>query len=170
MGRVLEAPATRGTHVSAHHDHRACTDAVLVAAHEAAIARGVRLTDLRAEGLGIVAQSHKAIRAYEILERMQKARRQEKPVAPPTVYRALEFLAEQGFVHRINSLNAFVACYAAGEKHRGMFLICESCGTVAELADPDVDNAIAQAVRTAGYQASHEMIEITGICPSCKGI
>ncbi len=170
MGRVLEAPATRGTHVSAHHDHRACSDAVLVAAHETAETRGLRLTGLRTEVLGIVAQSHKAIGAYEILERMQKARRQEKPVAPPTVYRALEFLTKEGFVHRINSLNAYVACYAVGEKHRGMFLICEACGTVTELADPDVDAAIGQAVRAAGYQAAKEMIEITGICPSCKGI
>lgn len=170
MPRMLEAPATRGSHVSAHHDHRACSDSVLVAAHEAAQARGVRLTDLRAEVLGLVAQSHKAVGAYEILERMQKARRSEKPVAPPTVYRALEFLTEQGFVHRINSLNAYVACYAAGEKHRGMFLICEACGTVAELTDADVENAITNAVRTAGYQSTREMIEITGICPSCKGI
>ena len=124
---------------TATHDHAACRTSALAAAARLAERRGLRLTATRARVLEIVAEHHKPIGAYDILQRLAGERGR---AAPPTVYRALAFLVEQGFVHRIDSLNAFVACFDAEHRHDAGFLICQTCRTVEEIAEPSLGEHI----------------------------
>lgn len=137
------------------------------AAERLADARGLRLTPTRARVLEIVAESHKPVGAYEILERLSGERGR---VAPPTVYRALSFLMEQGFVHRIEQLNAFVACFGADRDHEAGFLICERCKTVEEIAEPALAKAIAAAVATHRFKPARAVVEISGLCAACAAV
>lgn len=151
--------------MTAHvHDHGACRSAALDAAHRLAQSRGLRLTPTRARVLEIVAESHKPLGAYDILERLSGERGR---VAPPTIYRALSFLVEQGFVHRIEQLNAFVACFGAETSHEAGFLICETCKTVEEVAEPALARAIAAAVSAHRFKPTRAVVEITGLCATC---
>ncbi|MEW8051409.1 MAG: Fur family transcriptional regulator, partial [Candidatus Thiodiazotropha sp.] len=89
--------------------------------------------------------------------------------APPTVYRSLDFLLENGLIHRINSLNAFVGCDHPGLDHAAQFFICRGCGQAAELDDAKIESAIADHARRIGFSIERRSIEITGICTHCKG-
>jgi Fur family zinc uptake transcriptional regulator len=88
--------------------------------------------------------------------------------APPTVYRALDFLQQHGLVHRIASLNAFTGCNHAHERHTGMFLICQGCRNVAELTSDGVSGAVAQATAKEGFLPVETTIEVAGLCPRCQ--
>ena len=142
------------------HDHRACMDATLLAAERL----GAKLTPLRRRVLEIVLESHKPVGAYDLLGHL--ARDGKRP-APPTVYRALDFLRGQGFVHRIDSLSAFVACFAPQKAHRSHFLLCRTCGRAAEIENPTLDGALEAAARALGFAPEHETVEITGKCREC---
>lgn len=148
------------------HDHAHCRASALEAAARLAESRGARLTPTRARVLEIVAESHKPIGAYDILERLSRERGH---AAPPTVYRALGFLVEQGFVHRIDSLNAFLACFDAERAHDAGFLICERCKTVEEIADPALSAAVRSTVATRGFHPRRSVVEISGLCAACAG-
>jgi len=127
--------------------------------------RGQRLTRIRRDVLLTLLASHQPLGAYEIMDRL--APDGPRP-APITVYRALEFLRENGLVHRIESRNAFVACvhaHAAGELV--VFLICERCGTVGEAASDEVAVKLRSAARAAGFMPKSPVIEISGICTHC---
>jgi Fur family zinc uptake transcriptional regulator len=131
------------------------------------VERGQRLTPIRRRVLAALLGSHKPLGAYEIIERI--APRGPRP-APITAYRALEFLRENGFVHRIESRNAFIACvhnHAAGELV--VFLICERCGDVGEASSQDVTATLSSAARAAGFTPKSPVIEISGICTHCGG-
>jgi len=149
----------------ADHDHDHCIDTALQEATVRCAARGARLTALRARVLEIVWQSHRPLGAYGILEVLHQDGRR---AAPPTVYRALEFLLEHGLVHRIASLNAFIGCPHPGHPGTGQFLICGHCGSVAELDDADVEGAIGRGAGTLGFQVHHHTVEVTGLCPLCQ--
>ncbi len=146
------------------HDHGRCVSSALNAAETLCRQRSVRLTPLRRRVLELVWADHKPVGAYEILEVLQR----EGRAAPPTVYRALDFLQEQGFVHRLASLNAYVGCAHPGTPHAGQFLICQSCRELAELTDPGVAAAIEQSSQAAGFDAQRQTVEIHGICPRCQ--
>jgi Fur family zinc uptake transcriptional regulator len=146
------------------HDHASCQSTVRVAAERLSAARGLRLTESRARVLEIVAESHKPVGAYDILQRLAVERGR---AAPPTVYRALEFLVEQGLVHRIDSLNAFVACFDPERSHDAGFLICEKCRTVEEVADPSLGQAVKSAVAASGFVPRRSVVEISGLCAAC---
>lgn len=126
--------------------------------------RGARLTSLRRRVLEVVWGGHKPVGAYDILEVLRGER---GVAAPPTVYRALEFLMEQGLIHRVESLNAYVGCSAPGTEHGSRFLICRSCGRAAEIDDTRLDDAIAETAAAAGFTVEHRTVEITGLCPAC---
>ena len=143
-----------------HHDHRDCVVATL----EAAGRLGAALTPLRRQVLEIVLESHRPMGAYDVLG--QLARTGKRP-APPTVYRALDFLTRAGFVHRIDSLSAFVACFAPAKAHRSHFLLCRACGRAAEIEDTALDAALAKAARSGGFAPERETVEITGMCLEC---
>jgi Fur family transcriptional regulator, zinc uptake regulator len=149
------------------HDHSHCAEAVLARAEALSTARGVRLTPIRRQVLQALAATHQPIGAYELIERLEDAG--GKRPAPITVYRALDFLLEQGFAHRIESRNAFIAC-AHDHKDGGvvMFLICESCGTVGEAESAAVGLALADAAGRIGFQPRGQVIEIAGICAHCR--
>jgi Fur family zinc uptake transcriptional regulator len=150
--------------MSAAHDHHACMADTLAAAESLAQSRGEKLTKLRRRVLEIVLESHRPAGAYDILGAL--ARDGGKP-APPTVYRALDFLRAQGFVHRIDSLNAFAACFAPAKAHRSHFLLCRACGSASEIEDATLESALAAAASRTGFTAENETVEITGLCADC---
>ncbi len=149
-----------------NHDHARCASDALAYAEAQCAARSQRLTPIRRQVLETLLASHNPLGAYEIIDRM--ASRKRRP-APITVYRALDFLRENGLVHRIESRNAFVAC---GHNHSGgdlvVFLICERCGAVGEVPGGAVAEALKAASRAAGFAPKNPLIEIVGICAHCR--
>jgi len=147
------------------HDHARCASTALAHAEAQCAARAQRLTPIRRQVLEVLLSSHKPLGAYEIIERLTGDTRP----APITVYRALDFLRDNGLVHRIASRNAFVAC---AHNHAGddlvVFLICERCGAVGEAPSGEVAEALKAASRTAGFSAKSPLIEIAGICSHCR--
>jgi Fur family zinc uptake transcriptional regulator len=150
---------------SGRHDHRRCVATALSKADAACSASGRRLTPLRRRVLELVWGSHTPVKAYDLLATLGRERDQ---AAPPTVYRALDFLQEAGLVHRIASLNAYVGCGEPGETHAGQFLICVRCGTVAELDEPALSATIAASAARLGFEVRRETIEIEGVCADCR--
>ena len=124
-----------------------------------------RLTKQRKRVLELVWKSHKPVGAYAILEQL---RNEGFNGAPPTVYRALDFLLEHGLIHRIECLNAYTGCAHPGNQHTGQFLICSRCQRVAELDDTNVNNAIKKSAQDFGFKANHQVIEIQGLCHQCQ--
>jgi Fur family zinc uptake transcriptional regulator len=164
-------PSKRSPLAFSNHDHRQCIDSAVSTARQLCEERGVRLTPLRAQVLELVWQSHRPLGAYAILELLaQEEGEGGKPrrLAPPTVYRALEFLQEQGLVHRLSSLNAFIGCQHPHQHHHSQFLICRSCQAVVEIADGGINEAIQAAAGRAGFAAEGAGVEITGRCPGCR--
>jgi Fur family zinc uptake transcriptional regulator len=147
------------------HDHRACIEAALSVAEEVCARRGARLTDIRRRVLKLVWRQHGPIGAYDVLEMLG---RNGQRVAPPTVYRALDFLVENGLVHRIETQNAFVGCGEPRTRHTGQFLICRVCRSVGELADPTIVRVVQDRARRLGFDAETQTIEIHGLCPECR--
>ncbi len=163
---MTKANAELGGFAAEGHDHDRCVADALAAAESVCHARGARLTPLRRAVLEVVWESHEPIGAYDILRTLQARGRR---AAPPTVYRALDFLGAHGLVHRIESLNAFVGCPAPDRPHAGQFLICRLCGAAAELADPSVRAAIDAGAARAGFAVEDRTVEVTGLCPACRG-
>jgi Fur family zinc uptake transcriptional regulator len=147
------------------HDHGRCVGSALAQADEICRRQGLRLTELRRRVLELVWQSHAPIGAYRLMELLGQER---GAVAPPTVYRALDFLGQHGLVHRIESLNAFVGCRRPAATHRAWFLICSECGRVAEFDDAELSEGLDRRVQAAGFVADGERIEIVGSCAECR--
>lgn len=147
------------------HDHGSCVKDALARADALCATRGVRLTAQRARVLELVWSSHKPRGAYAILEDLSA---DGKRVAPLTVYRALDFLLEQGLIHRIESQNAFVGCPDPGTAHMGQFLVCTCCGEATELTDPRIAAIIAESAAARGFTIKRQTVEVTGICPACR--
>jgi len=150
---------------TAGHDHAACVHEALARADAICERRGARLTPLRRRVLELVWSGHRPIGAYDILGVLHGER---GGAAPPTVYRALEFLLEIGLVHRIESLNAFVGCTKPGTDHAWQLLICRSCGRVAEIGDAGLDAAVSEAAARSGFTVQRRTIELAGLCPVCR--
>lgn len=148
------------------HDHGRCVAHALEAAEAECRRRGARLTDVRRRVLELVWHSHAPVGAYALLETLG---REGFCAAPPTVYRALDFLLAHGLIHRIERLNAFAGCTRPGTPHAGQFLLCERCGTAAELDDPAIDAAIAAAAGRLGFTVARQTVEVDGLCPACRG-
>jgi len=147
------------------HDHRHCLKDALDRAAALCRRRGVRLTPLRRRVLELVWGGHRPLGAYDILDALKMERR---GAAPPTVYRALDFLRQQCLVHRIESRNSFVGCPEPDRPHGGQFLICRTCGQAAELNDARIDDAIRLSAARAGFAVARRTIEIEGECPTCQ--
>jgi Fur family zinc uptake transcriptional regulator len=149
------------------HDHQKCIDGALRRAQALCQRQGARLTAQRRRILELIWRSHVPVGAYELLALLNKA--EQRPAAPPTVYRALDFLQSHGLVHRIESLNAYVGCAYPGRQHAGQFLICNDCGSAAELHDPRVASAIAEGAASTGFEVRRQTVEVEGRCPRCQG-
>jgi Fur family zinc uptake transcriptional regulator len=128
--------------------------------------QGLRLTTLRRRVLELVWQSHKPLGAYDILAVLSDE--DGRRAAPPTVYRALDFLLENGLVHRIASLNAFTGCNHPTHAHQGQFLICRLCHAAIELQHPAISNAVVDAAAGVGFAVEGQTVEIVGVCAGCK--
>ena len=115
--------------------------------------------------LELVWSGHRPVGAYALLDRL---RRDGRSAAPPTVYRALEFLQHRGLVHRLASLNAYCGCAHPGEAHPVQFLICRDCGTAAELVDRRVGEAIGRSAAAHGFEIRDRVIELSGRCRGCR--
>jgi Fur family zinc uptake transcriptional regulator len=149
----------------AGHDHALCVDEALETAETLCIERGARLTPLRRRVLELVWSSHRPVGAYDILGRLDDGRR--KP-APPTVYRALEFLIDHGLVHRIESMNAYLGCNHPEDAHAGQFLICRDCGDVDEMDDDEIRETLRRKAGERGFDARSQTVELVGYCAKCK--
>jgi Fur family zinc uptake transcriptional regulator len=146
------------------HDHSKCVSEALDTAEHLCVVRGVQLTPIRHQVLSLIWESHKAVKAYELLDRFKPLKNAAKPA---TIYRALDFLIEQGLVHRIESLNAFVGCSRSGHQHEQLLLICNRCHDVEERPATDVMAALADEIAQAGFVAHSKAIEIQGLCRQC---
>lgn len=151
---------------SRRHDHRACIADALAQARAICAEQGGRLTPQRQQVLELVWREHKPVGAYELLERLREAGHK---AAPPTVYRALDFLITHGLIHRIESLNAFTGCTTPGTPHRGQFLVCSQCQHVAELDDSAINYQLDASARQLGFVIERQTVEISGLCPRCRG-
>lgn len=127
--------------------------------------RGRRLTPIRRKVLELLLRHGRSLKAYELLEAM----RAEHPgAAPPTVYRALDFLMEEGLIHRLDAVNAWTACLdAAGDPH-DLLVVCTGCGAVAEVSDPVMSQQLAKRVAMTGFALATQETEIRALCPQCQ--
>lgn len=160
MGKPMSSPF-----LPERHDHSACIDTALTQARAVCAEQGGRLTPQRQQILELVWQEHKPVGAYTLLERL---REQGRKAAPPTVYRALEFLLEQGLIHRIESLNAYTGCTAPGTPHHGQFLVCSRCRQVVEVDDQCINQQLDQSARRMGFEIERQTVEICGLCTGCR--
>jgi Fur family transcriptional regulator, zinc uptake regulator len=127
--------------------------------------QGLHLTPLRQQVLAILAESSAPLGAYAIID--QLSRREGKPIAPPTVYRTLDFFLEHGFVYKIESRNAYAPCEHLGHAHHGALLLCEKCGRSDEIEDVTLDRLLLEAAARAGFAPHRQMVELVGLCRDC---
>lgn len=147
------------------HDHSACRAGGLEAVERHCAEHRLKLTPVRRRVMEILLEEHRALGAYEILDRL---REEGHGSQPPVAYRALDFLTSHGFAHKIERLNAFTACLHPGEVHAPVILICRICNAVAEgVADPDQGNLTRVAAET-GFLIERTVTEAEGICPNCQ--
>ncbi|MGO4907581.1 transcriptional repressor [Pseudorhodobacter sp. W20_MBD10_FR17] len=147
------------------HDHSHCANTGLARAEAILATRKLRLTPVRREALHILLQEHRALGAYDVLDRLAQAGFGKQP---PVAYRALEFLVEQGLAHKIRRLNAFAACMHPETDHAPVFLICRACNALAETAAEPVRAALTAAAQSIGFTIERTSIEALGLCPNCK--
>lgn len=153
----------------AAHDHAACVARALAAADARAERQGLRLTQIRRRVLEILLEEHRALGAYDVLSRLQA---EGHAGQPPIAYRALDFLTKAGLAHRIERLNAYVACTTPdthGEaNHTPFFMICRVCETVAEVGTPNIGTGISDTAKAAGFAIDAVAIEAEGLCTACQ--
>jgi Fur family transcriptional regulator, zinc uptake regulator len=146
-----------------HHVHDG--DAFVREVERACEQRGLRLTPIRANALRLIADAGRPIKAYDLLDQMKAT---HDAAAPPTVYRALDFLLEHGFIHKLASINAYVGCHhPAGEQHAVPFLICDNCQSATELEDADVVDSLEASARALGFMPQAQTLEVHGLCAAC---
>jgi len=127
---------------------------------------GLQLTPLRRQVLAILAESSAPLGAYAIMD--QLSRRESKPIAPPTVYRTLDFFLANGFVHKIESRNAYAPCAHLGHDHQGILLICGRCGRTDEIENANFDKLVQATAAKVGFVTQRQVVEIEGLCESCR--
>jgi Fur family zinc uptake transcriptional regulator len=150
------------------HDHRKCVHTALSTAEAMCKARGEKLTPVRKRVLELVWASHRPVGAYALLDSL---RADGRSGAPPTVYRALEFLLHNGFVHRIESRNAFIACpFQHGRDDLVVFMICERCGGVDEAVSDDPRAALTRLAERQGFTPHARVLELAGRCAHCAPV
>jgi len=146
------------------HDHDVCRNQALTQAEEILARTGGRLTRDRKAVLDALLDSHQAQGAYELMDRIDWHGRRP---APAVIYRALDFLVSHGLAHKIESLNAFMACPQAGSPHKPMIMICTSCSQVAEFEAPAIGRAITRSAKESGFIAHSTTVEVSGLCETC---
>ena len=148
----------------AQHDHKTCMSDAMTTADARCAADGLRFTPVRRKVLEILLQDHRALGAYTILD---KLREDGFGSQPPIAYRALDFLVAHGLAHKIERLNAFIACAHTNHSHTPAFMICRLCDAVAEALSSETRGALRDAAGATGFRIERTVIEAEGICPSC---
>jgi len=151
--------------VAEPHDHACCIEHALAQAEQVCAERGERLTPLRRDILRHIWASHKPVKAYELLSQLSAS---HGKMAPPTVYRILDFLQQVGLIHRLESLNCYIGCADPTHHHEGQFFICECCGGVAEITDTGLQSRLARTASAMGFRMGRGTIEISGRCQHCQ--
>jgi Fur family zinc uptake transcriptional regulator len=146
------------------HDHSQCVASALASAEARCEEAGLRFTPVRRKVLELLLQEHRALGAYALLDPLKDAGFGSQP---PVAYRALDFLTQHGFAHKIERLNAFVACSHPGERHAPAFMICRMCDAVAEARAASVADVLGEAAKAAGFQIERTVVEAEGVCPDC---
>ncbi|XGA81622.1 Fur family transcriptional regulator [Halomonas sp. CH40] len=141
------------------------TTALIQQAANQCQSRGVRFTPIRRKVLELIAHSGGGLKAYDLLDQLST---EHAAARPPTVYRALDFLIEQGLVHRIESQNAYVACACPEHTHGFQLLICRVCGYVEELHLDDIGAQLAAKADDKGFKVERQTIELQGLCARCQ--
>jgi Fur family zinc uptake transcriptional regulator len=159
----LSRDASEHSHAHAPHAHDA--KGFVRAVEHASEERGLRLTPLRREVLELVAAARKPVKAYDLLDQL---REKHGNAAPPTVYRALDFLLENGFIHKLESINAFVSCHHPAEAHQVPFLICDTCLSAVEVCDERVAELIEIQAKALGFRPQAQTLEVHGTCRNCR--
>ncbi len=152
---------------SRKHNHARCITSAMKAADAVCAERGARLTPLRKQVLEMIWARHEPMLAYDLLEQLRDENRR---AAPPTVYRALDFLLEHGLIHRIESLNAYVGCCDPIEQHAGQFLICGRCNAVVEMEDDEISRLMNERAQQAGFRVQRQTVELQGLCSQCDSV
>jgi len=147
-----------------HHDHDLCVSEALGAAEVRCAAEGLRFTPVRRKVLEILLQEHRALGAYAILDRLREGGFGSQP---PVAYRALDFLVANGLAHKIERLNAFIACVHPSQSHTPAFMICRLCDAVAETQSSPARGALGDAARASGFRIERTVVEAEGVCPAC---
>lgn len=140
------------------------SSAIMDVAETLAAQSGQRLTPIRRKVLQLLVEADGPSKAYDLIDRLDG----EGAAKPPTIYRALEFLMALGVVHKIESLNAYVACGDATHHHSAVFLICESCSNVIELHSDTAESVLKTESTAAGFKLKQAVIEARGICEHCS--
>jgi Fur family zinc uptake transcriptional regulator len=149
------------------HDHAQHAAGALERAERICRERGLRLTPIRRKALEALHADHRPVGAYDLADRMSPAG--GRRLAPISIYRALDFLVEQGFVHRLSTRNAYLAClHGHGADEVVAFLICEACGGVDEDSSPTMKQAVAAIAASRQFQPQHQVVEIVGRCEHCR--
>ena len=149
----------------AHHNHKYCVKDAMQLAESICSQKGLRFTGLRRTVLEMVWAGHRPVKAYDILDKLKDKRASAKP---PTVYRTLDFLLENGLIHRLNSLNAYVGCSHPQKCSECYFLICSECGEVKECCNPTLAKAIVGTTSKNKFSPKYITLEIEGKCEDCK--
>jgi len=151
------------------HDHTQCIQSALTKAAQICDRSGARLTALRKKVLELVWHSHRPIGAYELMEMLEQ-NSDRKRVAPPTVYRALDFLIEQGLIRKVHSLNAFIGCSNPSNHHSDALFICLACGFTEEVPSTPIQQAINFSASQNRFQVENNILEVVGYCKQCKDL
>lgn len=130
----------------------------------ACASRGIELTPLRLDILHLFCKLAKPVTAYELLRELRNTR---KTAEPPTVYRVLDFLAQENIVHKIEANNTYLLCIHPDAKHQNQILICNNCGSATEIEDKKICQTIKASAKTHGFHISDELLEIRGYCQGC---
>ena len=155
--------ATIGFH---QHDHSHCIATALSQAESKCAERKLQFTPARRRVLEILLEKHRAMGAYEILDILAA---EGIGSQPPVVYRALDFLVQHGFVHRIERLNAYTACAHPTRDHVPAFLVCRQCKAVAEAETELTQGRLGIAAGKTGFHIERIVVEAEGLCPDCAG-
>ncbi|OSP54039.1 Fur family transcriptional regulator [Pseudoruegeria sp. SK021] len=148
-----------------HHDHAVCVAGALQAAEDYCARNKLQLTKVRRRVLEILLAAHRAMGAYDILAQLA---REGLGSQPPVAYRALDFLVSNGFAHKIETLNAYVACSLPGAAHSPAFMICRVCGAVVEAPTSPQAGRLGEAARDLGFAIETAVMEAEGLCPTCR--
>lgn len=152
------------------HDHGRCAADALVHAEAICAAGGLRFTEQRRRVLEALLASHVPASAYDVIDRIGATGAGGHRLAPISVYRALDFLVANGFAHRIESRNAYVACDRGRDcdGEATLFLLCESCGAAGEVSSATLNRVIAEAAGAVGFAPRAPVVEVRGLCARCR--